>query len=66
MSMQPDAPTQAGAPDDPEASRRIAQPPSAPEGLRAALALIAPDALPTFDAERAATLRQPREQVKVP
>ncbi|NUS87828.1 MAG: hypothetical protein HOY75_35270 [Streptomyces sp.] len=50
------------ADSDPEA-HRIAQPASTPEELRAALALIAPDALPTFDSERAAALRQSREQV---
>ncbi|WP_049570377.1 DUF6247 family protein [Streptomyces sp. SBT349] len=42
---------------------RIPQPASTPEELRAALALVAPGALPTFDAERAAALRQAREQV---
>lgn len=41
----------------------LAQPASTPEELRATLALIAPDALPTFDAERAAALQQSREQV---
>ncbi|MEV8016196.1 DUF6247 family protein [Streptomyces sp. NPDC086554] len=39
------------------------QPASAPEDLRAALAQLTPDALPTFEAERAAALRQSREQV---
>lgn len=39
------------------------QPASTPEGLRAALAQLAPDALPTFDAERSAALQQAREQV---
>lgn len=41
----------------------VPQPASTPEDLRAALAQLAPDALPTFDAERAAALRQSREQV---
>ncbi|MFP3988139.1 DUF6247 family protein [Streptomyces sp. E11-3] len=36
---------------------------STPEELRRALTLLAPDALPTFDAERADALRQAREQV---
>ncbi|MGH4034646.1 DUF6247 family protein [Actinomycetota bacterium Odt1-20B] len=39
------------------------QPASTPEDLRAALARLAPDALPTFDAERAAALRMARDQV---
>ncbi|GHC48472.1 DUF6247 family protein [Streptomyces flavofungini] len=39
------------------------QPASTPEDLRAALARLAPDALPTFDAERADALRLAREQV---
>ncbi|MEU0071206.1 DUF6247 family protein [Streptomyces sp. NPDC006332] len=39
------------------------QPASTPEDLRAALAQLAPDALPTFDAERSAALQQARELV---
>ncbi|WP_217241112.1 DUF6247 family protein [Streptomyces sp. AC555_RSS877] len=39
------------------------QPASTPEDLRAALAQLAPDALPTFDAERSTALQQAREQV---
>ncbi|WP_155060800.1 DUF6247 family protein [Streptomyces blattellae] len=39
------------------------QPASTPEDLRAAIAQLAPDALPTFDAERSAALQQAREQV---
>ncbi|WP_156725883.1 DUF6247 family protein [Streptomyces apocyni] len=39
------------------------QPVSTPEDLRAALAMLAPEALTTFDAERAAALEQTREQV---
>jgi hypothetical protein len=50
MSTQPDLPFSGARPDAP----RIAQPGSTPEELRAALALLCPDALPTFDAERAA------------
>ncbi|WP_405880913.1 DUF6247 family protein [Streptomyces sp. NBC_01136] len=56
MSTQPGQPPASGRP-------RIAQPASTPEELRAALAVIAPDALPTFDAERAAALQQARDQV---
>ncbi|MFD3732571.1 DUF6247 family protein [Streptomyces sp. NPDC058632] len=41
----------------------IPQPAGAPEDLRAALALLAPAALPVFDAERAVALQQAREQV---
>lgn len=41
----------------------VPQPAGTPEDLRAALALVAPDSLPTFDAERAVALRQAREQV---
>lgn len=63
MSTQPEHPTRASALDESEAANRIAQPASTPEDLRAALAVIAPDALPTFDAERAAALQQAREQV---
>lgn len=63
MSTQPDQPTQGSAHDEPQAARPLAQPASTPEDLRATLALIAPDALPTFDAERAAALRQARENV---
>lgn len=37
--------------------------PSTLEDLRAALAQLAPDTLPTFDAERSAMLQQAREQV---
>ncbi|MFI7243046.1 hypothetical protein [Streptomyces qinglanensis] len=62
MTTQPEEPMHDIADSDPEA-HRIAQPASTPEELRAALALIAPDALPTFDDERAAALRQSREQV---
>ncbi|WTW95703.1 hypothetical protein OG216_20970 [Streptomycetaceae bacterium NBC_01309] len=50
-------------PDAPGGAHRIAQPASTAEGLRAALAAIAPDSLPTFDAERAVALQQAREQV---
>ncbi|WP_436785937.1 DUF6247 family protein [Yinghuangia sp. YIM S10712] len=50
-------------PDGPSPVHRIAQPASTPEDLRAALAVVAPDALATFDAERAAALQQAREQV---
>ncbi|KUO21773.1 DUF6247 family protein [Streptomyces dysideae] len=39
------------------------QPANTPEDLRAVLAQLAPDALPTFDAERSAALQQAREQV---
>jgi Family of unknown function (DUF6247) len=39
------------------------QPVVTPEELRSALAELAPDALPTFDAEHAAALEQAREQV---
>ncbi|WP_149826518.1 DUF6247 family protein [Streptomyces tailanensis] len=39
------------------------QPAGTPEDLRAALAQLAPDALPTFDAERSVALQQAREQV---
>ncbi|MEV6593350.1 DUF6247 family protein [Streptomyces acidicola] len=39
------------------------QPASTPEDLRAALAQLAPDALPTFDAERSLALQQAREWV---
>ncbi|MFF4347286.1 hypothetical protein [Streptomyces sp. NPDC001530] len=56
MSTQPGPPPPSGHP-------RIAQPASTPEELRAALAVIAPDVLPTFDAERAAALQQARDQV---
>ncbi|MCC3652432.1 DUF6247 family protein [Streptomyces sp. S07_1.15] len=64
MSTQPDHPRHGTASADTEAEvHRIAQPASTPEELRAALAVIAPDALPTFDAERAAALQQSREQV---
>ncbi|MEU1787754.1 DUF6247 family protein [Streptomyces sparsogenes] len=62
MTTQPEHPMHDIADGDPEA-HRIAQPASTPEELRAALALIAPDALPTFDAERSAALRQSREKV---
>ncbi|WP_221462277.1 DUF6247 family protein [Streptomyces olivoverticillatus] len=41
----------------------LPQPASTPEELRAALALLAPDALPTFDSERAVALQQARETV---
>ncbi|MFD5316491.1 DUF6247 family protein [Streptomyces sp. NPDC127098] len=41
----------------------IPQPASTPEDLRAAMALLAPEALGTFDTERAVALRQAREQV---
>ncbi|TDC80199.1 DUF6247 family protein [Streptomyces hainanensis] len=41
----------------------IPQPASTPEDLRAALAALVPEALGTFDAERAVALRQAREQV---
>jgi len=39
------------------------QPAGTPEDLRAALSQLAPDALPTFDAERSAALQQARERV---
>ncbi|WP_258572786.1 DUF6247 family protein [Streptomyces sp. KM273126] len=39
------------------------QPAGTPEDLRAALAQLAPDALPTFDAERSVALQQARERV---
>ncbi|MEU1668709.1 hypothetical protein ABZ547_35030 [Streptomyces sparsogenes] len=65
MTKQPEHPMHDIANSDPEA-HRIAQPASAPEELRAALALIAPDALPTFDAESAAALRQSREVSAAP
>ncbi|MDT0344972.1 DUF6247 family protein [Streptomyces litchfieldiae] len=39
------------------------QPASTPEDLRAALSLVAPRALPTFDAERAVALQEARKQV---
>lgn len=63
MTTQPEQPTHGSGEDEPGAARRIAQPANTPEGLRAALALVAPDALPAFDAERAAALKQAREQV---
>lgn len=44
-------------------SPRIPQPGSTPEELRAAVALLVPDALATFDAERIAALKQARENV---
>ncbi len=50
-------------PDGPSPVPRVAQPASSPEDLRAALAVVAPDALATFDGERAAALQQAREQV---
>lgn len=62
MTTQPERPMHDFAGSDPE-THRIAQPASTPEELRAALALIAPDSLPTFDAERATALRQSRERV---
>ncbi|MEU9177861.1 DUF6247 family protein [Streptomyces sp. NPDC048550] len=46
---------------DAEAQHR--QPASTPEGLRSALALLAPETPATFDAERAIALQQAREQV---
>ncbi|WP_052847318.1 DUF6247 family protein [Streptomyces avicenniae] len=51
------------ASDSSAGASRIPQPGGTPEELRAALALVAPGALPVFDAERAAALRQAREQV---
>ncbi|KIF04682.1 hypothetical protein PL81_17340 [Streptomyces sp. RSD-27] len=39
------------------------QPPAAAEDLRAALARLAPDAVATFDAERATAVARAREQV---
>ncbi|MEV2213046.1 DUF6247 family protein [Streptomyces sp. NPDC050997] len=39
------------------------QPAGIPEDLRASLAKLAPDALPSFDAERSVALQQAREQV---
>ncbi|AZM93886.1 DUF6247 family protein [Streptomyces sp. W1SF4] len=39
------------------------QPPATAEDLRAALARLAPDAVPTFDAERATAVARAREQV---
>ncbi|MEV5237726.1 DUF6247 family protein [Streptomyces cinnamoneus] len=44
-------------------SAPIPQPAGTPEELRAALALLAPHALPTFDSERAVALQQARETV---
>lgn len=44
-------------------SPRIPQPAGTPEALRAALALVAPDHLPAFDAVRVAALQQSREAV---
>ncbi|UCM88255.1 DUF6247 family protein [Streptomyces marincola] len=41
----------------------LLQSPGAPEELRAALAVLAPEALPAFDAERAVALKQARDQV---
>jgi hypothetical protein len=41
----------------------VAQPASTPEELRAALVQLAPDAVTTFDAERANALRQARDEV---
>ncbi|MEV0635214.1 DUF6247 family protein [Streptomyces sp. NPDC050619] len=41
----------------------VPQPASTPEDLRSALAQLAPEALPTFDVERATALQQAREQV---
>lgn len=41
----------------------IPQPGTTPEELRAALAVLAPGALPTFDAERADALQQARDTV---
>ncbi|MEV6727593.1 MULTISPECIES: DUF6247 family protein [unclassified Streptomyces] len=49
--------------DPPSGAPRMPQPASTPEGLRAALALLAPETLSTFDAERAVALQQAREQV---
>ncbi|MBT2457700.1 hypothetical protein J7E98_23860 [Streptomyces sp. ISL-86] len=49
--------------DPPSGAPRMPQPGSTPEGLRAALALLAPETLATFDAERAVALQQAREQV---
>ncbi|MBQ0988004.1 hypothetical protein KBZ10_26500 [Streptomyces sp. F63] len=64
MSTQPEHPRHDAARGDADAEEpRIAQPASTPEELRAALAVTAPDALPTFDAERAAALQQSRDQV---
>jgi hypothetical protein len=62
MSTQPEHPTRGIADADAQA-RRIPQPASTPEDLRAALAVTTPQALPTFDAERAVALKQSREQV---
>lgn len=39
------------------------QPPATAEDIRAALARLAPDAVPTFDAERATAVARAREQV---
>lgn len=49
----------AAATEGPEAPL-IPQPKNAPEDLRAAIAQVAPESLPTFDAERAEALRQAR------
>ncbi|WP_127354060.1 hypothetical protein [Actinacidiphila soli] len=45
------------------ATPRIPQPSATPEELRAALAVVAPNALPTFDEERAGALRRARDCV---
>ncbi|SNT44564.1 DUF6247 family protein [Actinacidiphila glaucinigra] len=43
--------------------RSVPQPSTTAEELRAALARIAPEAVPTFDAERAAAMAQARSEV---
>ncbi|MEV7418419.1 DUF6247 family protein [Streptomyces sp. NPDC089919] len=51
------------APENPSDGARGPQPPATAEDLRAALTRIAPDAVPTFDAERATAVARAREQV---
>lgn len=46
-----------------DSTPRVPQPGATPEELRAALAAVAPAALPTFDQERAAALQRARETV---
>ncbi|MEV7618158.1 DUF6247 family protein [Streptomyces sp. NPDC089799] len=51
------------APDPSPAGASGPQPAATAEDLRAALARLAPEAVPTFDAERAAAVARAREQV---
>ncbi|MFD7628942.1 DUF6247 family protein [Streptomyces sp. NPDC059851] len=53
MSTAPEHPSEPAGP----------QPPATAEDLRAVLARLAPDAVPTFDAERATAVARAREQV---